>query len=1152
MPQLFLTKLQSLFKAGRAVAACLLVALLIILLNTESSFALRDEPRASHWSVHDRKCVMNDDLQFSPMLALNPDLDWEIPIGAMGSANPYCMAYIASVGTVLATAQTAASIMCGPTGALAQNAAKQFGAATTKAAVKQALQAFAQIAKNVVKTFVTKAATSGVSMGTMGPISMIDTGLNVAQWGECAFRQIGCGTTAGANALDCTIAGTCCGGAAIVSGAIAASLIAVAIIYGEANNVYKNAQVCGSEWQVWAEFDGSGKELAEDKLTDTGTWKRGSYGTTIGSVGNNSYSKCINSLFAPQLGTQGNVCALPGDNYNETSNKNKYYREFIYGGMEFEDIGDGACSNPSSWSDSTKINILGYASGPQRYYMRGPDAQSNYACTRFLLGGRSPEATEAYNCCIRRSQTTICVQSPSLDLVQSGTVGGLAHGFCTVGQKCKINGYEFEATNQVTSSGRSYTCAQTFSVCPYNHMLGGGTELAKLKDNASQNGTEKENYCQYLKHCVMAPPRPQVNAIGNPGSFISQACYNMVGDSQNVYFNNITFYNPNVGALGPAIDLLPVESIRGFSAPLAQCFKESMENVLFGNTAATVTGTGMYNGTPFFVTLQNNLRTVIKLAMSFAVMGFGFSVLVGGAAIDKKKVLNFIIKLSLVMFFALGNAWQMGFVNGIIGGSTFLESLVTRIKVNPAAEKQDGCQFPKFNYTDPNFNTRYNSPKYPPGKEYLEVWDTLDCKLARAIGYGPEVSVPSIIGLMLAGLFTGPIGIAYFVASLVFAFYMLAIIVRALHIFLMSITAVILLIYVSPLTITLSLFERTKGIFDGWWKQVLGLALQPMILFAYLGILVTVFDNQLIGSARFIGDGKAVAKRVDCSPYIENGVTKDPGQDSVYCLFASTKIKNMDNAMTAPLAVIGIAIPVLDTTGVSSCISSSATSCAGVVSSCASAVSCASGLSDPSCSGALNNCIMNHNCTDVNTKCTSASCTSSINTCTTAVSGCVNAGNNCNSGLANGATMLKNKLMLLFQTGLLLFVLTTFLDEITRLASTLVGGAELKGEWGGGGGFAEMMSGTYGVARGVQQRGSRVMKRAAVGGVTRGVGAAKSALGKIGRGSGGAATSAGIGGSSAPGVAARSAKPSSGSAAPNLGGAGGAAAAASKKTPPEV
>ena len=62
---------------------------------------------------------------------------------------------------------------------------------------------------------------------------------------------------------------------------------------------------------------------------------------------------------------------------------------------------------------------------------------------------------------------------------------------------------------------------------------------------------------------------------------------------------------------------------------------------------------------------------------------------------------------------------------------------------------------------------------------------------------------------------------------------------------------VILLIYVSPLTITCALFERTKGIFENWWKQMLGFILQPMILFAYLGLMLTVFDNLFIGDARF-------------------------------------------------------------------------------------------------------------------------------------------------------------------------------------------------------------------------------------------------------------------------------------------------------------
>ena len=83
------------------------------------------------------------------------------------------------------------------------------------------------------------------------------------------------------------------------------------------------------------------------------------------------------------------------------------------------------------------------------------------------------------------------------------------------------------------------------------------------------------------------------------------------------------------------------------------------------------------------------------------------------------------------------------------------------------------------------------------------------------MGFGPEVSVPNLLIMIVAGFFTGGLGILFVVGAFLFAFFLISITVRALHIFLISVTAIVIMIYVSPITITLSMFERTKSIFDG-------------------------------------------------------------------------------------------------------------------------------------------------------------------------------------------------------------------------------------------------------------------------------------------------------------------------------------------------
>jgi hypothetical protein len=340
------------------------------------------------------------------------------------------------------------------------------------------------------------------------------------------------------------------------------------------------------------------------------------------------------------------------------------------------------------------------------------------------------------------------------------------------------------------------------------------------------------------------------------------------------------------------------------------------------------------------------------------------------------------------MYFAVGDAWQFGFMQGVIGTSSFLADLTFKIDEAKPLNKLDGCQFPRYDYRNDNPTTKYNDPKYPPTKEYLRIWDTLDCKIARALGFGPEVSVPNLVMAIVGGFFTGGLGIIFFVATFVFAFFLLSMTIKAMHTFIMSITSVIILLYVSPITITLAFFERTKGIFQGWWKQLLGFTLQPMILFAYLGILVTLLDNFILGSATFIPAtvevngvsvqdtyGRISPKQISCSG--------DAEDDSLYCIFKFSDIKTFNG-----LEAIGIGIPLL----------------------------------------------------------------TSLNS---------------------------NKLDTIFKAAIVMFIFSTFMDQIMGLASKLVGGSSLQSDWGSS--TSKMLAKAYGVARGIQSRGVNAMRKHAPG-----------------------------------------------------------------------
>lgn len=650
-------------------------------------------------------------------------------------------------------------------------------------------------------------------------------------------------------------------------------------IHTTAQSAYETARICGRNWYDWAKINEQGQEhvLGEKR-------SRGAYAK--------SYKKCLKELFTNEGGV--NSCGINPVN-NSYALSNKYFREYLYGGIEYKDQGEGACKNP--WNADKRKQYLGYSDDEQVYYMTGSGIASNYACSRFLASDQTDtDAQRAYDCCIKRSQTTICIEGK--EIFDGKAYSDYEHVFCELGSRCHVGSVWYDAYQ--SRSGK-YICAKTYSVCPYNHPLGGGTE-----DRSYDGDHELKNFCQVLNHCVAIPNKPYVRFSNLNGAFISSACKDLKGDTQNVYN-----YDKNI--LG---------SSRNFSAPMAQCFKETMQNMFLNRAGHTKCldeselpdddgqcASGQYQFKEgvdldesqypsFFLKIRSNLQFIIQIALSFSVMAMGFTVLLGLSPLNKKQLLSYLVKIALVMYFAVGNGWQHGFVDGVLNSSGELSELVFKIDESMPEDELDGCQFPRFNYADNNPATMYDEPAYPEGKEYLRIWDTLDCKLGRAIGYGPEVSVPNLALMIVGGFMTGGLGIVFLIASVSMAFFLFAIILRALHIFILSVTAIIILLYVSPITITLAMFGRTKGIFQGWWKQILGYILQPVILFAYLAVFITFFDKVMIGGARFEAPINGEPKKMICT-----GEAKD---SSLYCIFRVTEVKQYTG-----LEIIGIGIPIL-------------------------------------------------------------------------------------------------------------------------------------------------------------------------------------------------------------------------------------------------
>ncbi|MBM5782117.1 MAG: hypothetical protein FJ368_01705 [Pelagibacterales bacterium] len=712
----------------------------------------------------------------------------------------------------------------------------------------------------------------------------------------------------------------------------------IAVIYGIAESAFEKTKLCGADW----------------KKADPTTY----------TISTPNYQQTVYNAVQNYI------------NNDETSLmtlNNKTFREWYYGGVEIEDnpSGSDACRDP------TQAKVGGQYP-KQKYYFKGTEA-GNFNCKKYMifagqddpLTGQAitPERVEelksAYECCKKRSSEYVCIDFSHKASSSSSQV------FCRSGSRCilKNEGLNVTFSAKPVNNGE-FICAESYSLCPYNFSVGGGGEtcdyyqdgvwnssqgrwdLITQEDIEDGNCRDKSeirnsdctynakagqcrNYCQYMTHCTKANDVVYTYESSLNSPYFSTACLDFIGDSRNEISYNLGF--------------IP-GSQRHFSAPIAQCIKETMENVFYNrfghsqcrssselpasNGACASNNYISFNGVPyfkgsqvsdqsFFAKVQNNIQLTIKLILSMSVMFYGVKILIGMSGFGKKDLLLYLTKIALVLYFSTGDAWHSQFFDGVYNASSELSEIVFKISVSSDENKRDGCQFGTMTFSDgTEENVTSAARSYPPGKDYLALWDTLDCKIARYLGFGPEASAANIALLILSGFFTGPWGLYFAMSLMFFGFFLIATTIRALHIFLSSCMAIILLVYISPLVIPAVLFNKTSGIFKGWVNQLLGFCLQPLILFAYIAILIMMLDKTLIGNATFHGSGPN--KTISCKEFCTNSagsvITADvdpecddlgnslvnPMEDSVACMI------NLNNFGKFPgLEIIGITIPIL-------------------------------------------------------------------------------------------------------------------------------------------------------------------------------------------------------------------------------------------------
>jgi type IV secretory pathway VirB6-like protein len=182
----------------------------------------------------------------------------------------------------------------------------------------------------------------------------------------------------------------------------------------------------------------------------------------------------------------------------------------------------------------------------------------------------------------------------------------------------------------------------------------------------------------------------------------------------------------------------------------------------------------------------------------------------------------------------------------------------------------------------------------------------MDCVLTEFIGWnaknanGEWQKVPLLFGMFTHAINSGAGGA--FIALLVFmSIYGLVIsLMRVAFIYILSMMGLILLFMIAPIIIPMMLFPQTKPMFDGWWKTIVSMVMQPVILFAYLSFMLSIYVEILEGPEGL----KAVFLQAD--PSYQVGAVKHQGTDtSITSVFTMFKNKQ-DNVPMEPQLVFNL------------------------------------------------------------------------------------------------------------------------------------------------------------------------------------------------------------------------------------------------------
>ena len=171
--------------------------------------------------------------------------------------------------------------------------------------------------------------------------------------------------------------------------------------------------------------------------------------------------------------------------------------------------------------------------------------------------------------------------------------------------------------------------------------------------------------------------------------------------------------------------------------------------------------------------------------------------------------------------------------------------------------KYDGCYF--------------STCEYKEGKEYLALFDTMDCKMGKYFGFILDKGLPNIFifasmmmvpdmlnGIPIVGTLSNLLGkllnfagTALFTLTITYFLSFVSLIIKMIFIFTTSFLNLGVLLMFTPMMLPLMLYDKTKSMFDNWFKQIRSAIMTPCMNVFPIVLVFHILDVFLFDEITF-------------------------------------------------------------------------------------------------------------------------------------------------------------------------------------------------------------------------------------------------------------------------------------------------------------